>query len=52
MPGEEESIRVAPEWWGRSKPTPEQKKRKEKTGSFYERDKVIAPYEVRKGKYV
>lgn len=52
MPGEEETIRVAREWWGRSNPTPVQKERKRKTGSLYERDKVVSQYEVRKGEYV
>lgn len=52
MPGEEEMIKVAPEWWGCSKLTPEQKSRKAKTGSCYERDKVVSPYSYSKGEFV
>lgn len=52
MPGEEESIRVASEWWGRSKISSEQREKKRKTGSYYNKDRVVEPYSFSKGEYV
>jgi len=47
----EEKVNIAPEWWGKSTLTPEQKKRKADGKSIYNRD-TRGEYDVPKGKWI